>query len=64
MVTLMTCCGIAVGLNLCGFTFLGELLQSGTFLQSAWLIIFICLWCLLCSMALLFTTNFVVSIYD
>jgi len=64
MITILVTTGVAVGLNLAGFTFLGELLQSGTFFEAPLLIIFMMFWCALCSLALLFVTNFVVSIYD
>lgn len=64
MVTILVTTGIAIGLNMSGFTFLGELMQSGTFLEAPWLILFIISWCVTCSCVLLFVTNFVVSIYD
>jgi len=64
MVTILVTTGIAVGLNMTGFTFLGELMQSGTFLDAPYLILFLIAWCFFTSGVLLFVTNFVISIYD
>ena len=64
MITIMTCCGVSVGLNLVAFTFLGELLQSGTFLDEPGLIILLVTVGLICSLSLLFVTNYVSSMYD
>ena len=64
MVTILTVCGIGTSLNMCCFTFLGELLQSGTFLDAPGLIVFLVIYAFVGSVGLLFTVNFVNSIYD
>ena len=64
MVTILTMCGIGTSLNMCCFTFLGELLQSGTFLDAPGLIVFLVIYAFVGSVGLLFTVNFVNSIYD
>ena len=64
MITIMTCCGVSVGLNLVAFTFLGELLQSGTFTDAPWLILLLVTIGIICSLSLLFVTNYVASMYD
>ena len=57
-------CGVAVALNLSCFTFVGELLQSGTFTDEPWLIVFLLFWGLTGAIVLLFVTNFIQAIYD
>jgi len=64
MIAIMTCCGICVGLNLVAFTFIGELLQSGTFLDAPGMIAFLITIGLTFSIGLLFITNFCISLYD
>lgn len=64
MVMILILCGMSVGMNMTCFTYLGELLQSGTFTDAPFLILFIGCFCTFCSLVLLFVTNFVVSIYD
>ena len=64
MITILTCCGVSVGLNLVAFTFLGELMQSGTFLDAPWLIILLVTIGLSASVSLLFVTNYIFSMYD
>mmetsp|Transcript_43560 Transcript_43560/g.57674 ORF Transcript_43560/g.57674 Transcript_43560/m.57674 type:complete len:102 (+) Transcript_43560:711-1016(+) len=64
LITILISCGVAVALNLSCFTFVGELLQSGTFTEAPWLIAFLLVWGIGSALALLFVTNFVVSIFD
>ena len=64
LVTILITCGVLVALNLACFTFIGELLQSGTFTDDPWLIVFLLFWGLAGAIGLLFVTNFVNSIYD
>lgn len=64
MITILACCGISVGFNLVVFTFLGELLQSGTFTDAPWLIILLVTVGIFASFCLLFVTNYIFSMYD
>ena len=64
MISILTCCGVAVGLNLVCFTFIGELLQDGSFSDVPLLVTFLIAVGMICSICLLFVTNYVVSIYD
>ena len=64
MMLLTHTCGVLTGINLVCFTFLGELLQSGTFLDAPGLIIFLLLLVIICPAALLFILNFVLARYD
>ena len=64
LITILISSGIAVALNLSCFTFVGELLQSGTFDDAPGLIAFLLVWGIGAAAVLLFATNFVVSIYD
>lgn len=64
MISILTTCGIAVGINLACFTFIGELLQSGTFTDAPTLIVFLLVMGILMSLVLLFVTNFVMALYD
>ena len=64
MVTLLITSGCVVALNLACFTFIGELLQSGSLFDDPWLIVFLLIFGILASISLLLLTNFVNSIYD
>ena len=64
MITIQVCSGAVVGFNLVSFTFLGELLQSGTFTDDPFLILFLFAVATVCSVSLLLLTNFVISLYD
>ena len=64
MITILTCCGVSVGLNLVTFTFIGELLQSGSFLDAPWILALLFTVGIICSLSLLFVTNYVISLYD
>ena len=64
MILITICCGICAGLNLVAFTFLGELLQSGTGLEAPLMLTFLIIVAFVFSLGLLFTTNFVISLYD
>ena len=64
MILILNCCGIQTGINLVTFTFLGELLKSGTFTESIGLILFLGAIAAFSSVFLLFTLNFINSRYD
>ena len=64
MLLILYVCGVNTGVNLVGFTFLGELLQSGTFLESPALIIFLALVSGVSTLTLLLLLNFVMAQYD
>ena len=64
MILILNVCGIQTGINLVTFTFLGELLKSGTFTESIGLILFLGAIAAFSSVFLLFTLNFINSRYD
>ena len=64
MILITYSCGVLTGVNLVGFTFIGELLQSGTFLDAALLIIFLVSLIIICPVVLLFLLNFIMARYD
>lgn len=61
MITIMTCCGVCVGMNLAALTFLGELTASGNFKQAPAMGAFLVIVGASCSIGLLVITNFVIS---
>lgn len=64
MITILTSCGVCVGINLAMFTFLGELTASGSFTEAPFLTAFLMTLGLIASISLLIITNFVISQYD
>ena len=64
MILILLVCGVDTGLNLTAFTFLGELLQSGTFTESLGLILFLGTVAGGSSVFLLLTLNFVMARYE
>ena len=56
--------GVLTGVNLVGFTFIGELLQSGTFLDAALLIVFLVILTIVSPVVLLWLLNFIMARYD
>ena len=64
MITIMMSAGSGLALNLTCFTFIGQLLKSGTFDDAPWLILFLIVWGVGGAVVLLFVTNFANSIYD
>lgn len=64
MILITYSCGVLTGVNLVGFTFIGELLQSGTFLDAALLIVFLVILIIVCPVILLFILNLIMARYD
>ena len=57
-------CGVQTALNFVAFAFMGELLQSGTFLDAPGLITFLVSIAIFSSVFLIVTLNFVMARYD
>ena len=57
-------CGVQTALNFVAFAFMGELLQSGTFLDAPGLITFLISIAIFSSVFLIVTLNFVMARYD